>query len=600
MALELTRFDGSGLELSSAPGAAAAAAALRFSRSVAGARGWIAAAAGAPLLDGELRGADFAAAALDAFLAEGDAALARLGGAFAVAFLREDGAEAVLATDRCGIVPVFWSYRDGCLVFGSSGRCLQVHPRARADVDPQGLFHLVWFHIVPAPGTARRGHERLLPGTFVRVRGGRAAASAYWTMDYHASDRRPLRLLEREFRDLVEASVAAAAHGAALGCFLSGGTDSSTVSGMLGRVLGRPARTFSIGFAAAGYDEMEYARAAAEHFRTEHVEYYVTPDDVVAAIPRIAEVHSDPFANESAVPTYWCARKAREAGVERMLAGDGGDELFGGNARYATHKLLGLYDGVPSVLKRWLLEPVVFGFPFGDRLWPVRKARGYIRQARLPMPDRMLAYNHVERLGRETIFEPDFLRHVDPDAPRELFRRVFREARAASPLNRELALDLRFTLADNDLPKVNRSCELAGVEVAYPMLSDRLIAFSAGLPERWKLRGFRLRWFFKHALRDFLPRKILRKKKHGFGLPFGVWLREHAGLQGVADDALRSLARRGIVRPAFLHDVVRLHRTEHAGYYGVAIWFLMMLEHWFRAHVDAPASRPSPARPIHP
>jgi asparagine synthase (glutamine-hydrolysing) len=176
------------------------------------------------------------------------------------------------------------------------------------------------------------------------------------------------------------------------------------------------------------------------------------------------------------------------------------------------------------------------------------------------------------------------------EAPRNLARHIWAGADAKHYVNRMLAFDWKFTLADNDLPKVSRSCELAGVEVSYPFLSDELAAFSARLPVAYKVRGAQLRWFFKRALRDFLPQKILRKKKHGFGLPFGLWLREHRGLQQLAGDTLTELKGRGIVRGAYVDEIVKLHRTDHATYYGVMVWKLIMLEQWFRAHERQPAA----------
>ena len=149
-------------------------------------------------------------------------------------------------------------------------------------------------------------------------------------------------------------------------------------------------------------------------------------------------------------------------------------------------------------------------------------------------------------------------------------------------LDRILSSEMRFTLADNDLPKVCRSCELAGVEVAYPLLSDELIAFAARLPEQYKVKGLKLRWFFKHALRDFLPEEILHKRKHGFGLPFGVWLQTRKPLMDLTRESLDGLRQRGIVRAGYVDELTELHRSEHAIYYGVQLWNFMMLEQWFR------------------
>jgi asparagine synthase (glutamine-hydrolysing) len=328
---------------------------------------------------------------------------------------------------------------------------------------------------------------------------------------------------------------------------------------------------------------MAFARIAARHFGTEHHEYYVTPDDLVRSMADVAGYYDQPFGNSSALPAYYCARMAREDGVTRLLAGDGGDELFGGNSRYAKQRVFGWYDRVPGALRRGLLEPV-FGLPAVGRLPLLRKGASYIEQARVPMPDRLQMYNLVLRLGLGEVFTPDFLQRVDLDGPAEQQREVWRQAQAGSEVNRTLAYDWRYTLAESDLPKVRGTTALAGVDVAFPMLDDALLDFSMRLPVHYKLKGLKLRWFFKEALRGFLPDEILTKKKQGFGLPFGVWACNHPALAALATDALGSMKGRRIVRPEFIDTLLQHHLPAFPGYYGEMVWILTMLEFWLRRH----------------
>jgi asparagine synthase (glutamine-hydrolysing) len=224
-----------------------------------------------------------------------------------------------------------------------------------------------------------------------------------------------------------------------------------------------------------------------------------------------------------------------------------------------------------------LIEPLAFLPP---EIGLFGKAQRYIRNASVPMPARYDNYNLVERLGKSTIFTPDFLESVDTALPETIMEEAYAGVHARSLINRMLALDLRFTLADNDLPKVARACELAGVDVRFPLLDDTVVAFSATLPPRLKLKGTRLRYFFKEALRGFLPEEIILKTKHGFGLPFGPWLQTHRPLRQLALDSLSDLKPRGIVRPEFVDELTSTHVESHAGYYGTMVWVLMMLEQW--------------------
>jgi asparagine synthase (glutamine-hydrolysing) len=512
---------------------------------------------------------------------KGTSVLTTLAGAFALAILDARGGETLLAIDRMGTRPLCYCVAAGTLVFGSTLDAIIAFPGITSDIDRQAIYDYVYFHMVPGPRTIQAGCHRLLPGSFLLWSNRKAETQSYWEMRFVEDERRPLPELRRDFLGVLREGVREAAQDGTVGTFLSGGTDSSTIAGMLGEVTGKPARTYSIGFEAQGYDEMRYARIAARHFGTRHHEYYVTPEDVVNAIPQIAAVHDQPFGNSSAVPTYYCAKLARGDGVDTLLGGDGGDELFGGNERYAKQYLYSLYSDLPHALRKGLIEPVLGLLPPVSLMGKVQR---YVRNASMPMPARYDNYNLLERLGAEVVFTRDFLSAVDLGVPPARMAQTYKAAHAHSLINRMLALDLKYTLADNDLPKVTRSCELARVEARFPMLSDALVAFSARLPPDLKLKQTRLRYFFKEALRGFLPDEIIAKTKHGFGLPFGPWLQEHRPLRQIALDSLADLKKRGIVRPEFIDELTSRHVESHAGYYGTMVWVLMMLEQWLRQH----------------
>ncbi|PHV05298.1 asparagine synthase [Janthinobacterium sp. BJB412] len=509
----------------------------------------------------------------------------QLAGSFALCLIDEAAGEALLALDRMGTLPLSWQLSGETLVFASTADALRRHPAAPARIDPQSIYNYVYFHMVPAPDSIYRGQQRMAAGHYLHYRQGGVEQRCYWRIAFEEQGGAPFGELREQFRQVLRSSVKEAAEGARTGAFLSGGTDSSTIAGVLGEVSGAPARTYSIGFDAPEYDESAYARIAADHFRTEHHAYYVTPQDVVDAIPTIGAVFDQPFGNASAVPAYYCARLAKADGIERLLGGDGGDELFGGNERYAKQSVFARYERLPRLLRR-ALEPAVHHFPGRDRLYLTRKAHSYIAQASVAMPARLETYNLLGRYGPSQVFSDDFLAQTDAGAPLAGLSATYGQSEARSLINRMMALDLKITLADNDLPKVVKACELAGMQVAFPFLDDAMVAFSTRLTPAQKLNGTQLRYFFKEALRGFLPEAILRKQKHGFGLPFGVWLQDHAGLRELAGASLHSLAKRGVVRPAFIEQLLSQHLREHAGYHGTMVWVLMMLEQWYQQHED--------------
>ncbi len=513
-------------------------------------------------------------------------ACAELSGPFAVCILDERNGEAMLAIDRSGTHALCYQVTALGLIFASSVDALARHPAARRELDPQAIYNYLYFHVVPAPHTIYQGQQRLLPGEYLHYCGGKVQRGTYWTMHFSEREKLPFDALKSEFLATLHSSVEETIGAHQVGAFLSGGTDSSGLAGVLGQVSGRAARTYSIGFAADGYDEMEYARIAARHFGTEHHELYVTADDVVNAIPRIAAIFDQPFGNASAVPAFYCAQMAQADGITRLLGGDGGDELFGGNERYARQAQFAWYERIPCALRQVLIEPLLFKAAGALQQALLCKARSYIKQASVPLPGRLDTYNLLQGYGNSEVLEADFLASTDPGAPSSSLKQKYRETEGHSQINRMLALDLKFTLADNDLPKVVKACELARMEVAFPFLNDAMVAFSARLAPSDKLKGTKLRHFYKEAMRGILPDAILRKKKHGFGLPFGVWLQHHRALKALAFDSLSDLKARRIVRAGFIDDLLSRHLPEHPGYHGTMVWVLMMLEQWFKHHQD--------------
>lgn len=503
-----------------------------------------------------------------------------LGGDFALAILDEQRQEALLAVDRTGTRSLTYRCDARGLSFATHLGAVRAGTAQAPSLDSQALHDYVYFHIVPTPATIYQGISRLLPGQYLHWRNGHPTLANYATTDY--TERRERSAGENKARlfELLRNAVRDNLDTKAVGCFLSGGLDSSSVVGITSELTAAPVNCFSIGFAVDGYDEMEYARITARHFNTRHEVYYVTPDDVLAAIPLVGAHYDNPYGNASAVPSYYCARLARDHGMDLLLGGDGGDELFGGNSRYATQWLLSLYHRIPRALRRTLLEPLLQ--PEQLRAGPLRKLRSYIRQANLPPYERMESYNLLQRIGHTSVFTPGFLASVDITHPLRHLQNLYESVESAQPITRMMAMDMKLTLTDNDLPKVTGMCDLAGIDVAFPFLADELVEFAAHLPLSAKLKATQLRPFYRQAMRGYLPDAVLQKSKHGFGLPFGVWIQTHPGLRAITCDTLNALKKRDIIDARFIDALIDRHIPEHPAYYGVMAWVLMMLELWFQ------------------
>lgn len=513
----------------------------------------------------------------------GTALLNALDGDFALCFIRPAEREVLLAVDRFGTRPLCYTVAYGALVFGSTLDSIRAYGDRTLELDRQAIFDYLYFSTVPSPRSIYQGIYKLEPAQYMRYTDGRIDKAYYWQPCFNTVEHTSSEPLKLELLNALENAVRRTQCTDA-GAFLSGGLDSSTVCGMLSKLSPSSAKSFSIGFHETGYDEMEYARATARHYGLKAHEYYVTPGDVADAIPMIAKAYDEPFGNSSAIPVYYCAQQAGQQGIKTLLAGDGGDELFAGNERYLKQTIFELYGCVPNFVRAAVLEPLVFSLLPSPSLRPLQKLQNYINQAKIPLPDRMESHNFLHRMRIEDIFCAEFLNDIDSQEPLRMLREVYARPAAAQSLQRMLYLDWKFTLADNDLRKVNRMGEACGVEVRYPMLDADLLALATRIPPRMMLKGFKLRAFYKEALQDFLPKEVLSKAKHGFGLPFGHWLRSSSRLKEMVHDSMRSLKKRDQIQSSYIEHIAREHATGHASYYGTMLWMLLILELWLQAH----------------
>lgn len=510
--------------------------------------------------------------------------LHHLKGAFAIVLVDSETRRLFAAIDRLGQEQICYRNDRDSTVVGTSPKDVATSSRQSVSINPQAVHDFMLSHMISAPDSIFTGVRKLTAGHYLDADPAGLKITRYWHPDFAGIRNRGTRDPKDAVLDRLEHAIKVGGPGKNSGAFLSGGLDSSTVTGLLARVSDSRAKAFSVGFGIEQYDELQYARIAARHFDCEHLEYTVVPNDIVDLVPRIAHACDEPFGNSSAIPTFCCARLAVENGVDHLYAGDGGDELFGGNERYARQRIFEYYQRIPKIFRSRLINPIASRLDPDEGWLPLQKFASYVRQARDPLPDRFESWNLIYREGASNVFHQDFLSGVDPDYPLKKMRSVWTSCPSDDLLDKMLWYDWKFTLADSDIPKVSGMCELAGVRVSYPMLDDDLVELSIEIPSSDKIRSSNLRAFFKDAVKGFLPDATLTKHKHGFGLPFGVWLKTDEKLQELVYGTLAALRSRRIFDDAFIERVTAEHRDGHAGYYGYAIWDLVMLEQWLQSH----------------
>ncbi len=515
-----------------------------------------------------------------------------LRGSFALAVWDIRTETMLIAVDRFAAKPLTYSEDGARLVFASHPRGIFASDRVNKEINPHAIATFLNFSVVPAPQSAFQSLAKLPGGCYLTWKDGETHLGRYWDLEYSEADHAsPNKLAEELLSSMSEAVRAYSADvgRSRLGCFLSGGTDSSSILGLLTQHKGKATKAFSIGFSEERFNELEYAHLAAQVFQADHSIAVLTPEETFQDIATIAAAYDEPFGNASVLPTYACLKLAREHGVDVMLAGDGGDELFGGNERYATEQIYGYYQKIPQALRRYLVEPLAFGLP---GVGPVGKARRYIDRCKAGNPDRYFQWLLLQKFAPERVLGPG-VPHAN--GHRDLLaiaRQHYNEAPAHSELNRLLYIDIKMTLGDNDLPKVVRAAELAGVNVRFPFLDHPLADFSGRLPANLKVRGLEKRYLFKKATAKLLPEAILAKKKHGFGLPIGMWIKGHPLWRNLAQDVLLDpeTYQRGYFQRAFVEELFRMMDADNSTYYGDLIWLFLMTELWHRHQMQEVAA----------
>jgi asparagine synthase (glutamine-hydrolysing) len=544
-----------------------------------------------PALRGAADVRDGSTAALLAALYErfGLGFVERLEGAFSLVIWDARQRHLAAAIDGFGIKRLVYAQAGTSVLVASRVDAIVQTGMVDREVNPRAIANILNFSSNLGPDTVFESVKRIGPGTMLVASASGVSSSKFWDMRYYSGGRANERdlsaQLERVFQDSV-ATHCKGEPGEELGAFLSGGTDSSTVVGMMARAQNGPVNAFSIGFADQQFNELGYAEIAAKRFGAKHHTYFVTPRDCFEAIEPMVRYFDEPFANSSAIPTYFCARLAAEAGVKALLAGDGGDELFGGNERYRTDKLFELYHSIPGILRRGVIEPALSMAPASGGL--IRKARGYVRRANLRGVERFLSFQFLSMHPPAEVFDSGFVAGLGGYSIADTPARYYAEAPARDHLDRLLYVDMKITLADNDLPKVTCMAELAGIHVRFPFLHRPVAEFSGTIPGKLKVKGLEKRYLFKQAFRNLLPIEIIQKQKHGFGIPVAPWMKSDRRLRELLHDTLRSqrAMERGYFRREFLNDLFDRYAADDSTYYGDSLWGFLVLELWMRRVMD--------------
>ncbi len=507
-----------------------------------------------------------------------------LRGMFAFAIWDSRGQSLFLARDRVGKKPLFYTVTaSGEFVFGSEMKVLLAHGGIPREIDHGALDAYLTFGYVPEELCIFKGVHKLEPGHFLIYKNGEIRTEKYWDFDYsqptlhEPEDEIAVDLLEK-LREAVEVRLISEVP---LGAFLSGGVDSSAIVGLMSQIMDQPVKTFSIGFNEDSFNELKYARVAAEHFQTDHHEFIVTPD-IVDVVDDLVWHFDEPFADSSALPTYMVSKLAREH-VTVILSGDGGDELFAGYTRYVIERKRSGLDRLPLGVRKNLIRPLSEALPHST------PGKNYLFNISLDAAGRYIdSISHFNGPRKRKLYSEGARNKMNGSFAlgENLYRRIAASAASDDQIDNLLYLDSKTYLPGDILTKVDRMSMASSLEARSPLLDHKLIEYVTRIPSHLKLKGNETKYIFKKALEGFVPHEILHREKQGFGVPINEWINLQLKERIRADLSDRRTLERGYFDAKYIDLLLDEHargRRDHS----YPLWTLWMLELWHRKYIDA-------------
>jgi asparagine synthase (glutamine-hydrolysing) len=516
----------------------------------------------------------------------GTAAIARLRGMFGLAIWDARSRTLLVARDRIGIKPIYYAEHGGRLYFGSEMKSLLEAPDLPREIDLDALDHYLSFLYTPRDGSIFKGVRKLPPGHLLTWHDGQIVIERYWQVaageTFRGSEAEAVHQLRSVLTDAVRCHLLS---DVPLGAFLSGGVDSSLVVGLMAQATGRRVQTFSIGFDEPAFDELEHARRVARHFGTDHHEFVVKPD-AIGILDRIVSHFDEPFADSSAIPTWYVSEIARRH-VTVVLSGDGGDELFGGYDRYVPHPRVVAFDRYSPRAVRQVAAIAASRLPHGAR------GKNFLRHVSRDQQGRYLdAIRFFGTDEKPALLSADVCRQLrGPDPETRLARHFDRYGGLPWP-SQMMRFDAETYLPEDVLTKVDRMSMAHSIESRVPLLDNDVIEFAAALPASLKIKDGRRKHVLKEVAATLLPPEILSRPKQGFGVPLGVWFR--GGLRELFADTLLSPSslQRGYFQASFVRQIVHEHLSNKRDH-TLRLWQLVVFEKWHRQYLDRETSRDS-------
>jgi len=507
--------------------------------------------------------------------------LAKLNGMFALAVLDIKRKSLFIARDRLGVKPLYYYDKDGVFVFASELKSILSFPGFRKQLNPESLCHFFSLNYIPSPWTIFKDIRQLSAGYSLKVTESGSSLKQYWDLRFNGYINESEDFFIENIRGLLKKSVKRMlVSDVPLGAFLSGGTDSTSLTSLIREASGKPVKTFSVGFSEGSYDETYFAELASKHLGTEHYRVACKPTDVIESLPEIVWHADNLISDPSMLPLYLVSRLAKEH-VTVCLSGDGGDELFMGYPTYLADNYLKVYKKIPVFLRRFIIEKLINSLPVSyEKLSFEYKAKKFIEGAAFP-PDKSHYWWRTVFTDREkeSLFSESFLNEIAGCDSYATYARYY-DINQGSSLGKYSYADIKVWLADNNLVRVDAMSMAHSLEARVPFLDHELVEFVMRIPPEIKMKGGHLKYLLKKSMKDKLPSEIINRQKAGWHVPLGKWFSSelHEYAQGTLSNP--GVLNSGIFNESYINNLLKDHVTKRDNN-TFKIWGLLVFFKWY-------------------
>ncbi len=523
---------------------------------------------------------------LHAYAEYGKDCIHHFNGMFAIALWDIQNKELFIARDRLGVKPLYYYFKDGKFIFASEIKAILKDPSISREVNPKAIYDYLGYEFVPATQTMFRDIYKLPPSHYLIFKNKQIQIGRYWDVQFNPEKElsgKDEKKIQNEIIDRLSESVRKRLiSDVPLGVFLSGGLDSSSVVALMTRHMKEPVKTFSLGYEDPSFSELDYARQIAKQFKTEHTEIIIEPLSVPLFEKAVWHL-DEPMTDLSTIPFMLICKKAKEK-VTVCLSGEGGDEVFVGYDRFKASKFDQMFQKIPAPIRQYILNPLIQKLPDqSQKKGLFNVIRRFMDGSNLSQSGHHMRWQYfLNPTKNHLLFSDEVLNQVNPN-PFGLIEKVLQNCSSKNRLDQEIYIDLRFTMPDSVLMKVDKMSMATALEVRVPFLDYEFIEFCATIPSSLKLKGFRTKAIFRDSLNGILPPNICERGKQGYSFPIKNWLR-----QELKSYMIELLNESPLIRESLKVDYIRLLIEQHLARthnHNHILWALMNLALWHKLFV---------------